>query len=67
MLADTTVIVAYRESLRDMWEDLSESVSQVFVVGGAMSLRDVVCAMCEGHLSARTIDDPSLASLWSGM
>ena len=65
--ADTTVIVAYREPFRDLWQELSECVPQVFVVGDAVSPRDLVCAMREGHFCARTIDDDALGQLWNSM
>ncbi|QEY63079.1 NAD(P)-binding protein [Metapseudomonas lalkuanensis] len=65
--ADTTVLVSYREPLRELWGDLAEAGPQVYVVGDALSPRDLVWAMREGHLSARSIDDRSIEAMWINM
>ncbi|MCY1459180.1 hypothetical protein D9M71_766320 [compost metagenome] len=67
MPADTTVLVSYREPLRELWGDLAEAGPQVYVVGDALSPRDLVWAMREGHLSARSIDDRSIEAMWINM
>ncbi|XEG74790.1 FAD-dependent oxidoreductase [Pseudomonas sp. abacavir_1] len=65
--ADTTVVVAYREALRELWGELVDAGPQLYVVGDALSPRDLVCAMREGHFAARSIDEPRIESLWNNM
>ncbi|MCO7515432.1 NAD-binding protein [Pseudomonas guariconensis] len=65
--ADCTVLVAYRDPLRTLWDELSEVIPQVYVVGDALSPRDLVGAMREGHLCARAIVDRSIEALWHNM
>src|SRR5690606_14800044 len=53
--ADTVVLVGYRQSLNDIWNTLRGRVSQLHLVGDALSTRDVQAAIREGHLAARSI------------
>lgn len=55
IVADTVVLVGYRESQREIWEELRGSIDQLHIVGDARSMRDIQPAMREGHLAARSI------------
>jgi len=65
--ADTTVLVTYRQTFRDEWAGLEESVPTVFTVGDAMSPRNLLTAIREGHLSARSLEDRTIEKLWNNM
>ena len=65
--ADTTVMVTYRQTLRHEWSDLEQSMPRVFTIGDALSPRNLVAAMREGHLCARSVDDPGIEKLWNNM
>ena len=65
--ADTTVLVTYRQTFRDEWTGLEEQVPTVFSVGDALSPRNLLTAIREGHLSARSLEDPAIESLWNNM
>lgn len=65
--ADTTVLVLYREAFRELWEPCLEAGVKVYAVGDALSPRDLVAAIREGHLCARSIDDPALEARWHNM
>lgn len=67
VLADISVLVTYREPMCELWEELVDTVSEVYLVGDALSPRDLVCAMREGHFSARSIDNKQILPMWSGM
>ncbi|WP_201192522.1 FAD-dependent oxidoreductase [Pseudomonas fluorescens] len=67
VLADTTVLITYRTPLRELWEQLVDDVSEIYVVGDALSPRDLVCAMREAHLSARSIDNKEIIPMWSSV
>jgi len=53
--ADTTVLVAYRQSQSGLWDELRGRVPQLHIVGDALSARDIQPAIREGHLAARAI------------
>lgn len=65
--ADTTVLVLYREAFRELWDACAETGLKVYAVGDALSPRDLVAAMREGHLCARSIDDPTIEARWNNM
>lgn len=65
--ADITVLVTYREPLSEIWKDLTDVLPQVFLVGDALSPRDLVCATREGHLAARTLDSKDFEPLWNAV
>jgi 2,4-dienoyl-CoA reductase-like NADH-dependent reductase (Old Yellow Enzyme family)/thioredoxin reductase len=65
--ADTTVLVTYRAPLRELWEELVNEVPEIYVVGDALSPRDLVCAMREAHFSARSIDNKQILPMWNSM
>ncbi|MCY1516331.1 hypothetical protein D9M68_509520 [compost metagenome] len=67
MPANTTVLVSFREPLRELWDELEEKGPRVYLVGDALSPRDLVCAMREGHFSARSIDDRQIEAMWNNM
>lgn len=64
VLADLTVVVAYRSAFREVFTELGECLPRLYVVGDAVSPRDLVSAMREGHLAARSIDNRSLEPMW---
>ena len=63
--ADTVVLVTYRKPLRSLWDELVDRVPEVYAVGDALSPRDLVSAMREGHLSARSIDNKQILAMWN--
>lgn len=65
--ADTTVLTLYREAFRELWDACAEAGPKVYAVGDALSPRDLVAAMREGHFCARAIDDPALEARWHNM
>lgn len=65
--ADTTVLVCYREAFRELWDGCVEANRRVYAIGDAMSPRDLVAAMREGHLCARAIDDLTIEAQWNNM
>ena len=65
--ADTTVLIAYRKSLRELWDACFEAGPKVYAVGDAISPRDLLAAIREGHLCARSIDNPELEVRWNNM
>lgn len=65
--ADTTVLVRYREASRELWDACAADNRKVYAIGDALSPRDLVAAMREGHLCARSIDAPGLETLWNNM
>ena len=65
--ADTTVLVTYREAFRELWEPCLEAGTRVYAIGDALSPRSLVEAMREGHLCARSLDQPGLESRWNNM
>jgi hypothetical protein len=67
VLADITVLVTYREPMCGLWEELGDTIPEVYLVGDALSPRDLVCAMREGHFSARSIDNKKILSMWNSM
>ncbi|MNY33162.1 hypothetical protein D3C86_1674250 [compost metagenome] len=67
VLADITVLVTYREPMCELWEELVDTVPEVYLVGDALSPRDLVSAMREGHFSARSIDYKQTLPMWHNM
>jgi 2,4-dienoyl-CoA reductase-like NADH-dependent reductase (Old Yellow Enzyme family)/thioredoxin reductase len=65
--ADTAVLVTHRDPMNEMWKDLVDLVPEIYIVGDALSPRDLVSAMREGHLSARSIDNKALNAMWNNM
>lgn len=65
--ADNTVLVTYREPLNELWEALDGVIPQVFLVGDALSPRDLVSAVREGHFAARSLDNPHWETMWNAM
>jgi 2,4-dienoyl-CoA reductase-like NADH-dependent reductase (Old Yellow Enzyme family)/thioredoxin reductase len=53
--ADTVVVVGYRQSQNEIWQELRGRVAQLHIVGDALSARDIQPAIREGHLAARSI------------
>jgi 2,4-dienoyl-CoA reductase-like NADH-dependent reductase (Old Yellow Enzyme family)/thioredoxin reductase len=53
--ADTVVVVSYRQSQNEIWQDLRTRVAQLHIVGDALSARDIQPAIREAHLAARSI------------
>lgn len=64
VLADLTVVVAYRSAFREVFTELEECLPRLYAVGDAVSPRDLVSAMREGHLAARSIDNRNLEPMW---
>jgi len=67
VLSDLTVIVTYRKSSREVFEDLGDNVPVIYAVGDAVSPRDLVAAMREGHFSARSIENKKLETMWKNI
>lgn len=65
--SDVTVLVTYRSSFRELYEELKNSIPTVYAVGDAVSPRDLVSAMREGHLSSRSIDDTEFEVMWKNI
>ncbi|MET0986450.1 MAG: FAD-dependent oxidoreductase [Steroidobacteraceae bacterium] len=53
--ADTVVLVSANAPRRDVYDELSERVPSLHLVGDAKAPRDLQAAIREGHLVARTI------------
>jgi 2,4-dienoyl-CoA reductase-like NADH-dependent reductase (Old Yellow Enzyme family) len=54
--ADTVVLVTHKKARRGLADTLAGSVSDVRLVGDALSARDLQVAIREGHMAGRTID-----------
>jgi 2,4-dienoyl-CoA reductase-like NADH-dependent reductase (Old Yellow Enzyme family) len=65
--ADTAVLVTYRDPMNELWKELVDLIPEIYIVGDALSPRDLVSAMREGHLSARSIDNKELNAMWNNM
>ncbi|MFT3972119.1 MAG: FAD-dependent oxidoreductase [Amaricoccus sp.] len=65
--ADTVVLVTFREAFRELWDDCEAAGVEVYAIGDALSARDLVVAIREGHLCARSIDNPDLMARWNNM
>jgi 2,4-dienoyl-CoA reductase-like NADH-dependent reductase (Old Yellow Enzyme family) len=65
--ADTTVLVSFRTPMNELYMDLIDVIPEIYVVGDALSPRDLVSAMREGHLAARSVDNKELNVMWNNM
>lgn len=65
--ADIVVPVTFREAFRDLWDGCAAAGVEIHAVGDALSPRDLMAAMREGHLCARSLDNPDLMARWNNM
>lgn len=65
--ADTVVLVTFRKVFRELWDDCEAAGVKVHAVGDALSARDLVAAIREGLLCARSIENPGLMARWNNM
>jgi NADPH-dependent glutamate synthase beta subunit-like oxidoreductase len=64
---DTTVLVSFRTPMNELYMNLVDVIPEIYVVGDALSPRDLVSAMREGHLAARSVDNKELNVMWNNM
>jgi 2,4-dienoyl-CoA reductase-like NADH-dependent reductase (Old Yellow Enzyme family)/thioredoxin reductase len=53
--ADTVVLVTQNEPLRELYDELRDEIPSIFLVGDALSPRDVQYAIADGHRAARSL------------